>query len=1451
MKKVKRVLCMLLVCCLVVGLFPISAMAAASDTDIAYPVEGGNIYFDASTGEITDCDYDVTGANIPLQINGVAVIGIAAWAFDGMENLKSITIPEGIVSIENYAFEDCTSLKEVVLPKSLEVLGPSVFVGCKNLEHVVIQSNTQMSGQNFYGCEKLISAGPIGGDYCIEFSWIKSIPDNAFSCSELQSIVFPSGIEKIGDEAFYECDSLSNVSIPDSIVEIGEDAFYGCDCAPSDINLPEGLKTIGAYAFGGWDKVKEIIVPDSVTYIGAGAFHSCDSLEHIVIPSSVSCDGCMFDDCPKLNSAGPIDGNYNIEFGWTEEIPDYAFFGMGTVTAYLESVVLPDSITRIGASAFEDCTKLKSIEIPAGVTEIGDSAFRNCQSLKAIKIPSNLKTVNKFVFSDCDSLKNVMISDGVQNLEDCSFGFANFTSIFLPKSIQRIAEAFEHSDLTDVYYAGSENEWNQIEIVYGLNDSLEDATIHFNCVGENDDFSVSVRFLSGWDSTTRQVTFGSGEHFSPYSYTVEDDVDVSNINQLLNKYALVTMEQDKDSILEYTVTDIQPVESAIGTVTATGEHSLTIGGTEYPVREDYVLGTYDGQEILYHLYEGTIVDFNVLEEKHGILEAWDSATGRAVIDGTEYPTNYLTELSLPTDIEQAVGRKVSFAVSGMSGYTPLLKLSIFFDPLADNHIVGIDWGTFESESLNDLLEVTVIFDRPLDAVQMNDPAAASGEGIALWRRTDSGWDRIRSIPGDNGDVYSVNEDDPKKMIILIDNHVSSVWNQDLKAVPYDAELSLSISPETIVFADSDVKFQGITAGDITVTTKWGLTPDQDFLSFSNAPSSDSEGGFDCSHYEVSGAVAELLLKTAKTDGGGVGKIRTKITKGEWDGSCLGMTSVIGLEKAGNLDLQAWDEDARTCFELDAPKDSKDAFGTQDLMNYYQLLQFVNTYPDVKAYRNIGRALCKFELRDWKQTAREIIGYAEDFQTSKTPLIVNMEFNAWSSEEKKLVRNILHSCLAYGYQESDSAYLLTLYDPSYPKENTTLSIDKNTYDATLTGGWFSDAHRTPCTLSGLGYVDVHDLTQYSLDQYARRSETSARSAGGSDEYAVIYFGTNSDCTITNAAGEYISYQNGELSGTMGLYALDTVGESGTAGEYRICVDPSESFTCTSIEGNTNFTVWQDKNYLQVETEQDGVTAFIAPGKAVDLTGLQGSAYRLFASITLDDGDMVAIEGQSTETVEACYTENGQIQLAADDISAATVVILDGVNTKESEVDFEQMGPVVPASKTYMITFDANGGTADIASGTTNGVGKLTALPTPVRDGYTFNGWYTAVSGGDRVTTDTVFTCDAVIYAQWRPIAKITFGTGVFTERGGNIEFEMDAQNNGDPVEIKAFLCSYASDGRLAQVKTASVQLAEGENVLNLSIPRTDDKGNEGDCFTAYVVSGDTFTPLCEKQVHVSR
>ena len=73
--------------------------------------------------------------------------------------------------------------------------------------------------------------------------------------------------------------------------------------------------------------------------------------------------------------------------------------------------------------------------------------------------------------------------------------------------------------------------------------------------------------------------------------------------------------------------------------------------------------------------------------------------------------------------------------------------------------------------------------------------------------------------------------------------------------------------------------------------------------------------------------------------------------------------------------------------------------------------------------------------------------------------------------------------------------------------------------------------------------------------------------------------------------------------------------------------------------------------------------------------------------------------------------------------------------------------VPAPTEFIVTFDGNGGTPSVGSMTTTNQ-KLTSLPSASRSGsYSFDGWYTEKSGGTKITTDTVFSANTTVYAHW--------------------------------------------------------------------------------------------------------
>lgn len=91
----------------------------------------------------------------------------------------------------------------------------------------------------------------------------------------------------------------------------------------------------------------------------------------------------------------------------------------------LENITIPDSVTSIGAKAFEDCASLESIEFPDSVTSIGPKAFEDCDSLEIVKIPDTITSIGSQAFYECENLKSVVIGDGVKKINHRTFAYCN------------------------------------------------------------------------------------------------------------------------------------------------------------------------------------------------------------------------------------------------------------------------------------------------------------------------------------------------------------------------------------------------------------------------------------------------------------------------------------------------------------------------------------------------------------------------------------------------------------------------------------------------------------------------------------------------------------------------------------------------------------------------------------------------------------------------------------------------------------------------------------------------------------------------------------------------------------------------------------------------------------------------------------------------------------------
>ena len=177
---------------------------------------------------------------------GVTVIGQGAFGSNfTYNNIKNVTIPEGVTRIGNSAFYFCRSLTNVTLPSSLTYIGNDAFMQCgTDFTAITIPDNVTYLGQYaFHGCENL------------------------------SSVVLPEGITQIGMNTFYGCINLKSITIPNNVSSIGESAFSSCYNLESVI-LGDRLTEINNYAFVGCSNLKTITIPASVTEIGAYAFNA-------------------------------------------------------------------------------------------------------------------------------------------------------------------------------------------------------------------------------------------------------------------------------------------------------------------------------------------------------------------------------------------------------------------------------------------------------------------------------------------------------------------------------------------------------------------------------------------------------------------------------------------------------------------------------------------------------------------------------------------------------------------------------------------------------------------------------------------------------------------------------------------------------------------------------------------------------------------------------------------------------------------------------------------------------------------------------------------------------------------------------------------------------------------------------------------------------------------------
>ena len=338
-----------------------------------------------------------------------------AYVFWGCNHLEEVVLGKGLTAVDEYSFAGCTGLKQITIPDNVQSIDAQAFAGCTNLTDIYISATvTSIAEDAFLNCDNVTihaDEGSVAAQFAQKLAGQRSQnplvtatpapTQTSDATSDTQATAKPEPTATpaptpvpgnvlgstivVGNHAMVmvlpeeetvkqgyteqEADQETGGETQDITAEAEDGTIpewkYYRDQSIKAVSIPEGTTEIGRFAFSR-SSAESVTFPEGVTTIDYAAFYHCDDLNSVILPDTVT----------------RVEAKAFTHTGWMDDfeensMDDYLISG-DILLAYkgdLPEVSIPDGVRVIADEVFRSHTELKKVHLPASVTNIGDSAF--------------------------------------------------------------------------------------------------------------------------------------------------------------------------------------------------------------------------------------------------------------------------------------------------------------------------------------------------------------------------------------------------------------------------------------------------------------------------------------------------------------------------------------------------------------------------------------------------------------------------------------------------------------------------------------------------------------------------------------------------------------------------------------------------------------------------------------------------------------------------------------------------------------------------------------------------------------------------------------------------------------------------------------------------------------------------------------------------------------------